>query len=784
MLGKVLPLSRVIAIPLTAIVVGGALLSSYAIEAYVSKRTQEVIGRAVATLAIQLQDNFDRGLFERYRELSLAAAQSSPSIDSKLKAIERWIATRNHFDTDFNWLGLVLSNGDVLAEAGRKQNTKDFLRWPSVETLLSHPERPEAQASLRYNSSPGGAGVAAAPVIEIAAPVFDESGQTKAFLLASLNWEWAREASGPSNVNGPAGSDVFVVSDRDEILLGLPSVQGPISGLRSVRNARNGQSSYELETWPDGVQYITGFARSDGHRNFGGFGWIILVRQNAEIALTPIQDLKHHIWTIAALFALHSIILSWILGWDIAAPLLRLSKAADAVRRQEGDQQIPVVSNYVEAKSLSLSLISLVEELKAREAAQVDLSSALERQVADRTAELEQRNISLDEAKRTAETATLAKSRFLAAASHDLRQPLHALMLFVRVLKRRTSGTDVMPLVANIDDSVSSLTKMFDAFLHVSRLDSGGISARLNRVPLHELMESLAAGFQAEARQRGLSFRFRNSLHFVVLTDPALLETIVRNLLSNALKFTKTGGILLASRKRGEQVVIEIYDTGPGIALERIVKIFDEFERDRMQADGPNEGLGLGLSIVQRYATIIGANVSVASAPGRGSRFSVFLQPLGLDPGIPAIPVEQRGTGYLDNLRIMLVDDNTQVLEALSRDLADHGALVTAFDGVEAADKALLAGFSADIAIVDYDLGGPETGLKFLQRTKSQFREQRASFILTGRTDSKTLDTISESGMTFLVKPADSASIANHLTNLCADERKPAADPHPGNHGH
>ena len=766
MLGRVLPLSRIIAISLSAIVAGGAVLSAYTVEEYVSKRTQEAIGRSISTQAKQLQDKLDRGLFERHRELTIAAAQFTSSASDQLLSIKHWIETRQRTDGDFAWLGVIDTSGQLLATASQYPAGEDFLSWPSVQTLLHQPERHDAESYFRNVHTAQG-GNRTAQLIDMAAPILEASGRARAFLLASIDWHWAQEI-GTSDASGNQDAkekDVFVLSDRNDILLGPPTAEGYLSNLYSVRGARDGESSYKVETWPDGVRYITGFAQSDGHRGFRGFGWIVLVRQNAELALRPIKDLKRQIWTIAALFTLHGLIISWVLAGDIAAPLSRLSTAADALRLQENGQEIPVVSNYTEVQSLSKSLISLVSELKKRETAQANLATSLERQVKDRTAELEQQNVNLEEARIIAEIATHTKSRFLAAASHDLRQPLHALMLFVRALKRRATGHDVETLVANMEASVNSLSKMFDALLHVSRLDSGVISARIVPVPLHDLLGGLAAGFFAEALHRGLRFRCRSTRH-IVLADPTLLETMLRNIVSNAVKFTKEGGILLASRVRGYRVLIEIYDTGPGIPPERIDAIFNEFERGRMKADGPNDGLGLGLSIVQRYAKLIGAEVSVTSRIGHGSRFTVSLPVHGFASGSFVAPLIAEETECLQQLNIMLLDDNAQVLDALGRDLTDHGAFVTAFETASEADEALQSGAAPDLMIVDYDLSGPETGLSFLERKKTDGSINFMSFILTGRTDTETLETISANGIAYLLKPADSVAIAALLRKL------------------
>ena len=765
MLSTAMPLNRVIAFSLMTIVILDAVFFAYSVDHVVTGQITAEIGQSTAILANQMQDKLDRGLYERYREISVAATLLSEASSDNEVALKKWLTHHDAPYTDFAWVGLINTRGDLLASVGQRPPKDDFLVWPSVQAVLSEPERAET-AIGRLNIGKGGDGKPSpAQYIDMAVPVIDATGHLKSIVVATIDWRWAHDIGASLFSAGQVvrSTELFVLSDEAEILLGPPSVQEIPAGLGSVRKAKGGANGYAIETWPGGTRYVTGYARSDGHGGFRGFGWIILVRQNAGVALAPVEDMKHRIWILAAFFALQGIVVAWVLAAEIAAPLLRLAKAADGVRLQEKGHQIPLVSNYVEAQRLSKSLISLVEELKSKEIAQAELAASLERQVKDRTEELFQRNSSLEAANARAEEATRAKSRFLAAASHDLRQPLHALLLFSRALRRRITSGEQGSLVIQMEQSIQSLAKMFDALLHISRLDAGGISARTSPMPLKQLLERLAVGFKAEAEIRGLDFRLRGA-DDIVLTDPVLFETVLRNFLSNAIKFTKAGGVLLCVRTSQHRVVVSVYDTGPGIKPDRLATIFNEFERDKMQADGPNEGLGLGLSIVQRYAKIIDAEVTVQSRIGRGSCFSISVPVMNtFTTNRPIGAPEKTGLSW-DKRRVMLLDDNPQVLNALTRDLSDHGAEVMAFPSVETAERALDEGLAADLIIIDYDLSGPETGLSFLERSRLKESFAMDQIILTGRTDSKTLAEIVESGIPWLVKPADSAAIAKCLT--------------------
>jgi len=224
--------------------------------------------------------------------------------------------------------------------------------------------------------------------------------------------------------------------------------------------------------------------------------------------------------------------------------------------------------------------------------------------------------------KKAAEDANVAKSRFLAVASHDLRQPLHALELFVQALEDTPLPAHAHQLVGNVRRSVDSMEELFDALLDISRLDAGAVRARLDTIPLAEVFERLAFEYAPVAKQKGLSLHVMATSVYV-RSDPTLLARIVRNLVANAVRYTERGRVTIGCRRRGEQVSVEVWDTGPGIPAEKHAEIFQEFaqlgnpDRDR------RKGLGLGLAIVERLAKLLGHVVELRSTVGKGSVFAV-----------------------------------------------------------------------------------------------------------------------------------------------------------------
>lgn len=289
---------------------------------------------------------------------------------------------------------------------------------------------------------------------------------------------------------------------------------------------------------------------------------------------------------------------------------------------------------------------------------------ALEIQLADSALRLEQQ-------KQEAERANAAKSRFLAAASHDLRQPLHALALFASDLQRqvRLKKTGQLPqLSQKIQSSTEVISELLDSLLDLSRLDVSGILPHLAHHPLRDIFSRLSTSFDRAAQARGLQLRFRdNGLH--VFTDANLLERMLANLISNAIRYTETGGILVSARARGSQVRLEVRDTGIGIPPEHQQAIFVEFYQINNAARESHKGLGLGLSIVDRLARALGLQLELCSRMGRGSRFG-FLLPKGEKPALPSPHASASAHG---NLLSVCVIGASKRLEAVRELLCNWG---------------------------------------------------------------------------------------------------------------
>lgn len=371
--------------------------------------------------------------------------------------------------------------------------------------------------------------------------------------------------------------------------------------------------------------------------------------------------------------------------------------------------------------------------------------------------------------KSEAERASAAKSRFMAAVSHDLRQPMHALGLFLDDLKSIDLPPQAAPLLEHMESALHSTQSLLDSILVISRLESGLIAPNLMAFTLQPMLERLRRAFSAVAQKKKLRLRVIGC-DAVVFSDPALLERILANLVSNALRYTDEGGVVLGCRRRGQALQIEVWDTGLGIAPEHQEAIFREFFRIE-RANDNRGGLGLGLAIVQSCTQLLGYSVALKSAQGRGSRFSLQV-PLGQLPAHalaePDLMAEDdSGPATFAGLRVVVVDDDAVILERTARLLERWGCRVMmATSGPQA--EALLARESAspDLIISDLRLDHGELGTEVVQRLRARLRPNLPALLLTGDTSLQTARDVRRSGLTLLYKPVPPAKLRIVMKNL------------------
>lgn len=366
-----------------------------------------------------------------------------------------------------------------------------------------------------------------------------------------------------------------------------------------------------------------------------------------------------------------------------------------------------------------------------------------------------------DAARREAEIANRAKTQFFAAASHDLRQPLHAMGLFAEALRVRVHEPEVAQLVNSINESVDALEGLFSELLDITRIDTGGIDVYPEHFTMESIFRKLRLHFESTAFEKGLVLRLRGGRHRVH-SDPLLVERVMRNLVSNAIRYTAHGSVLASARRRGDRVLLQVWDTGVGIAPEESARIFDEFyqvPRASTMARDQRRGLGLGLAIVKRLAGLMDAPLSLRSTPGRGTVFT-----LGLPRGkaASALPPSSAGNQapHRVSLRgelIVVVEDEPAVLGGLEVLLRAWGATLALFDSVagvaawaETCDTAVVR---PCLLIVDYRLENGRTGVEAIELLRRRFGAELPAIVVTGSVMSGHEVEAHEKNFHVLIKP-------------------------------
>jgi signal transduction histidine kinase/CheY-like chemotaxis protein len=368
--------------------------------------------------------------------------------------------------------------------------------------------------------------------------------------------------------------------------------------------------------------------------------------------------------------------------------------------------------------------------------------------------ELAARNRELAERNLDAERANLAKSRFLAAASHDLRQPLHALNLFVGQLHRDGDPGERRRLVARIDAAVADMNELFNALLDISKLDAGVQAPTISEFSIDRLLARVETSFTVVAREKGLRLRVVPS-RAVVRSDAILLERILSNLVSNAVRYTLRGGVVVGCRRRGDGLRVEVWDSGVGIPEAQQRHIFGEFVQLASPGDDHPAGLGLGLAIVERLCRLLDHPVTVMSRPGKGSCFAVLV-PRAAARQLPEAPVSPLPV-IVDPMRgklVVVVDDDPLVVDGMRGLLQGWGCRVLTAASGDAALAALQRdGGPPDLVISDYHLAAGETGAAVIERLRGAFPGPISALLISGDTSAERLRAADAGGMPLLHKP-------------------------------
>ena len=379
-------------------------------------------------------------------------------------------------------------------------------------------------------------------------------------------------------------------------------------------------------------------------------------------------------------------------------------------------------------------------------------AAVLERRVAERTAELEQ-------AKGEAERANRAKSRFLAAVSHDLLQPINAAHLFTHALSQSLRHAQYREAVANIDGALGSAEGLLAGLLDISRLDAGGMVAHVRTFRVDDWLAHLAAEFGVLAAERGLRLDCVPS-RAIVRSDPQLLRRVLQNFLSNAVRYTGSGRILLGCRRHGDALRIEVWDTGPGIAPEHQALIFEEFRR----LDRGGSGLGLGLAIAERIARLLGHRLVLRSRPGRGTMFGIEV-PLASEVDVEAVAPPQPAP-RAPRSRALVVDNDAAALKGMQALLAGWHVEVLAARNLAEAERSV-ANARPDILLLDYHLDGGATGLDVARSLRATLGTPPVVIITADHSETLRGE-IAEAGAHLLHKPLKPLALKSLMARLLA----------------
>lgn len=383
-------------------------------------------------------------------------------------------------------------------------------------------------------------------------------------------------------------------------------------------------------------------------------------------------------------------------------------------------------------------------------------------------------------ARELAERANQDKTRFLAAASHDLRQPLQAATLFVASLLQQESDPTKRENLGYLNQSIDALRQLIDAILEISRLESGAVRPTIETVDGQILLRRLNAEFTLLAKQKGLKLVVHaNPIH--LRTDAHMLERILRNLLDNALKYTQEGSIHLIMEPRDSQVMLEVGDTGVGIVEAEQEKIFAEFHQVDNTSRDRGQGLGLGLSIVKRLTTLLDIPMELSSAPGQGSRFRIFVPRADGTPARKSHAMPDRPVGEMLGQKVLVIDDDKAVLEASRRLLSSWGLDVHASaDPREDSDEYRTmieeCAEAPAVVIADYRLPHDMTGIQVIDRLRRHYQEALPAVLITGEVAPESMEDARNFDGPLLRKPVDTEKLKHILGSIISERTATAAD--------
>jgi signal transduction histidine kinase/CheY-like chemotaxis protein len=393
-------------------------------------------------------------------------------------------------------------------------------------------------------------------------------------------------------------------------------------------------------------------------------------------------------------------------------------------------------------RKINTALMKRVERSMDQQASSFSLFQTAinqEAQIRRRTEELNlaltklaQTNIELSEARDEAERANVFKTRFFTSVGHDLLQPLHAARLTLSELTEARSDADQKKLAQNISNALVSIEELLTSILDISKLEAGVFVPNIQPVSLGGIFEQLANSLEPVTRRKGLRFRWRPT-DLAVSSDPLMLRRIIQNLLANAAHYTDSGGVLMAARRRGDDVAIEVWDSGPGIQPQEQYRIFDEFQRGKASERAGAAGFGLGLAIVRRMADALEHRLELRSIVGHGSRFSIFAPSASASQAVnTARAALHDESSFFAAKQAIVVDDDLTVLGAMQALLLRWGVDVRPARDLEDVNDILAdPHFRPAIILADYHLDEGVYGLDVVQNIRARLASEIPAVLIT-----------------------------------------------------
>ncbi len=481
------------------------------------------------------------------------------------------------------------------------------------------------------------------------------------------------------------------------------------------------------------------------------------VKETSVAYATRVEDSASR-YTVIASLVLVSLVIAvvfWVIRRNISRPLHMMThviNSFDASREQEESAfERSLLGRGDELGMVSQSFSKLKRDLRVR-------------------------GRDLEAAKEEAERANRAKSLFLASASHDLRQPMHAMRMYIAALRHKLDNEEAQAIVTDIEAVSNSTARLLNALLDVSRLEAGAVHPNFETFAVQEIFRRVGRAFRLEAYRKNLHLRFAATNAFV-RSDPDLLERIVSNFTSNAIRYTASGKILIGCRSRGDRISIEVWDTGMGIPNEHRDAVFDDFHQVRNHERDRSKGLGLGLSIVRRLALCLGHEIEHESTFGKGSHFAVLVERV--EPQsrtkleTQVVDPLRDLSASLQGLKVMLIENDLDVLNATTHLLRFWGCQVTANLRYEDAKSRLREGLSPDVVITDYRLPGRVNGVDAIGEIRTLSKSRLPAVVITGDVESLNLEALTEEEIKVLHKPLRPAKLRSLLSNMVLLEIEP-----------